>query len=100
MKPVTKYQCRLQNPWQLEHWVRELKRSRCSVWKVEEKAASRLPTKSGALAPVTVMTTVEADLPLLAVSDMSHRGCSVRASPVLKVVSSVTIVANVLLVGM
>ena len=61
---------------------------------MEEKAASHLPTKSGALGPVIAMTIVEAALPALDLSVVSHLGCPIRASPVLKVVSSVAIVSR------
>ena len=67
---------------------------------MDEKAASRLPTNSGALGPVMVITTVEAVLLALTVSLVSHLGCVVRASPGLKVVSSVAIAVRVWPVGM
>jgi len=79
--------------------VFELKRNRRSVLYVEEKAASLLPTKSGALGPVIAITIVEAALPTLDSSVVSHLGCPVRASPVLKVVSSVAIASRELEVG-
>ena len=47
-----------------------------------------------------VITTVEAALLALTVSLVSHLGCDVRASPGLKVVSSVAIVVRVWPVGM
>jgi len=46
-----------------------------------------------------LITTVEADLPALGLSVVSHLGCSVSYSPVLKVVSSVVIWAKVFEVG-
>jgi len=79
--------------------VLELKCSRRSVLYVEEKAASRLPTNSGALGPVIASTIIEAALPILDSSVVSHLGCSVRASSVLKVVSSVAIASRKLEVG-
>ena len=66
---------------------------------VEEKAARRLPTKSGALRPVMEMTMVKAVLPTLDSSMVSHLGCPVRARPVLKVVSLLAIVLSVEEVG-
>jgi len=66
---------------------------------MEEKAASCLPTKSGALRPVIAMTMVEAALPALDSSVVSHLGCPVRASPVPKVVSLVAIAFRELQVG-
>ena len=74
--------------------MRWLKWSLRSVRSVEEKAASHLPTKSGALGPDRVMTIVEEDLPTLAFSVVSHRGCPVRANTVLKVDRSVVIEAK------
>jgi len=68
--------------------VDDVKRSLRSVLKVVEKAVKRFPTNSGALGPVIVITIEEADLPILASSEVSHLGCLVKASPVLKVVSS------------
>ena len=67
---------------------------------MEEKAATLLPTKSGVLGPVMEMTMVEAVLPARESSEVSHLGCCVRASPVLKVVSSVVMVAREWVVGM
>ena len=78
----------------------DVKRSLRSVLKVVEKAAKRFPTNSGALGPVIVITIEEADLPILASSGVSHLGCLVKASPVLKVVSSVAIISRVSPVGM
>ena len=65
-----------------------------------EKAESVLLTNRGALGPVMEMTMVEAVLVALESSEVSHLGCCVRARPVLKVVSSVAIVASELEVGM
>ena len=78
-------------------WESNLKRR--SVLKVDEKAAKRLPTKSGALGPVMAITTVEAFLPFLDCSVVSHLGCPARAKPVLKVVSSVATSFRVLEIG-
>jgi len=61
---------------------------------VEERAARGLPTTSGALGPVIALTSVEAALPTLDSSVVSHLGCPIRASPVLKVVSLVAIVSR------
>ena len=58
---------------------------------MEEKAASGLPTKSGALGLIMVITIVEAALSTLDSSVVSHLGCAVSARPVLKVVSLVAI---------
>ena len=77
----------------------ELKHNRRSVRYVEEKAASLLPTKSGALGPVIAITIVEAALSILDSSGVSHLGCPVRASPVLQVVSAVAIASRELEVG-
>ena len=77
----------------------KLKHSRHSVLYVEEKATSHLPTNSGALGPVIVITIVEAALPILDSSVVSHLGCPVRACPVLTVVSSVAIASRELEVG-
>ena len=72
----------------------ELKCSWLSALEVEEKAASWLSTKSGALRPVITITIREAALPTLDSSVVSHRGCPARASPVVKVVSSVAIASR------
>ena len=64
-----------------------------------EKAASHLPTSSGALGPVIVMTMVGAVLPAREVSVVSHLGWAVKANPKLKVVSSVAIAASEYEVG-
>ena len=65
-----------------------MKCKRRSVLYVVEKAARRLPTKSGALRRVIAMTTVEADFPTRDSSVVSHLGCLARANPELKVVGS------------
>src|SRR5437588_7867812 len=56
--------------------------------------------KRGALGPVIEMTTVEAALLAWESSEVSHLGCCVSARPVLKVVSSVAMVAREWEVGM
>ena len=56
--------------------------------------------KRGALGPVIEMTTVEAALLARETSEVSHLGCCVSARPVLKVVSSVAMVAKEWEVGM
>jgi len=76
-----------------------LNRKRRSVLYVEEKAARRLPTKSGALGPVIAITTVEADFPTRDSSVVSHLGCPARANPELKVVTSDAIASIVYEVG-
>jgi hypothetical protein len=67
---------------------------------VVEKAESLLLTKRGALGPVIERTMVEAALPARESSEVSHLGCCVSASPVLKVVSSVAMMAKEWVVGM
>ena len=69
----------------------QLKRSLRSVLEVDEKAASRLPTNSEALVPVMAITTLEAFFLALTVWLVRHLSCDGRASPGLKVVSSVAI---------
>src|SRR5437868_3994060 len=56
--------------------------------------------KRGALGPVIEMTTVEAALLARETSEVSHLGCCMSARPVLKVVSSVAMVAKEWEVGM
>src|SRR5207253_9190557 len=56
--------------------------------------------KRGALGPVMEMTTVEAALLARETSEVSHLGCCMSARPVLKVVSSVAMVAKEWEVGM
>src|SRR5207253_9715336 len=56
--------------------------------------------KRGALGPVMEMTTVEAALQARESSEVSHLGCCMSARPVLKVVSSVAMVAKEWEVGM
>ena len=56
----------------------ELKPNRRSVLYVEEKAASLLPTKSGALGPVIAITIVEAALPTSAKKGFTSGGRNLR----------------------
>jgi hypothetical protein len=64
--------------------VKRLNFNRRSTRKVFEKAQRRdLEAKSWALGPVTMMVTVDADLPDLLSSVVSHLGCSAKARPVL-----------------
>ena len=71
----------------------ELNCRRRSALYVEEKAAKGLRTKPGVLGPVMVRTTVDATFPTRDSSVVSHLGIPARASPELKVVSSVAAVS-------